>query len=224
KFPRSITHEKQLMNANEETKVFFEILEILYAGDRLGPTFLQLPPSFAGNHFPVLATYLRDISLEFPLAVEVRHSDYFDHGQFENSLNDLLVRLQVDRVIFDSRALFSAPPSDEHEEEAQRRKPNSPLRQIVTGRHPLLRFVGRNDVEASMPWVQEWAPVVAEWIKAGLTPYVFTHTPHDFHAPQLARAFHQELSKWLVELPNLPSWLGERESENSPQTRQLELF
>ncbi|MBS0201897.1 MAG: DUF72 domain-containing protein [Planctomycetes bacterium] len=223
KFPRAISHDRQLVHAESETRAFLTILELLAASDHLGPSFLQLGPSFNGLQLPQLAAYLRELPEEFPFALEVRHEDFFDHGPHEQALDELLTRLQIDRAIFDSRALFSAPPHDEHEVEAQRRKPNSPLRQTITGQHPLLRFVGRNDVVAAQPWIEEWAPVVARWIRSGLTPYVFAHTPHDRHAPELARAFHQELARHIPELPPLPAWPGAAAASVKRQ-QQRELF
>lgn len=223
KFPHTISHTKELVGAEVETKAFLSVLEILYAGERLGPSLLQLGPSFSGARLPELALYLRELPEEFPFAVEVRHEDFFDHGPHEQALDELLLRLQIDRVIFDSRALFSAAPKDDHEAEAQRRKPNSPLRQTVTGQRPMLRFVGRNEVDAARPWIEEWAPVVAKWIGEGRTPFVFMHTPHDYHAPELARAFHHELAKYIGGLAPLPRWPGEETTE-PPPGRQLELF
>jgi uncharacterized protein YecE (DUF72 family) len=222
KFPRAITHDKELFGAEADTRAFLSVLEILFAADRLGPSLLQLGPSFSGTQLPALAAYLREMPEEFPFAVEVRHDDFFNHGPHERELDELLLRLRVDRVIFDSRALFSAPPKDAHEAEALRRKPNSPPRRTVTGQHPMLRLVGRNDDDAR-PWIEEWAPVVAQWIGEGRTPYVFTHTPHDFHAPELARSFHRELSKHIPDLKPLSSWPGEISSATVPN-RQLELF
>lgn len=222
KFPRTISHEKQLIGAEAETKEFLTVLERLALADRLGPSFLQLSPSFSGGQLPALAAYLRELPEEFPFAVEVRHDDFFKRSG-QQTLDELLQRLQMDRALFDTRPLFSAPPNDEHEVEAQKRKPKSPLCHSVTGQRPMLRLVGRNDVAASQPWIEEWAPMVADWIKQGLTPYIFLHTPHDMHAPELARSFHQALSRHLPQLPELPRWMGEH-VEVVPRQRQRELF
>lgn len=222
KFPRVISHERQLVGAESETKMFLSILEILYQADRLGPSFLQLSPSFSGAQFPALAAYLRELPEEFPFAVEVRHADYFDSGRYEQALDELVTRLQVDRALFDSRALHSAPPGDEHETEAQRRKPKSPLRQTVTGQRPMVRFVSRNSLEQSWPWLAEWVPIVADWIGRGLTPYMFVHTPDDLYAPEFARAFHLELMKHVPNLPSLPAWPSDASA--APLMKQRELF
>ncbi|MBC8354969.1 MAG: hypothetical protein H8E66_23575 [Planctomycetes bacterium] len=57
-----------------------------------------------------LEAYLRALPPEFPDTVEVRHREFFDEAQHEAALDDLLTELHVDRVTFDGRALFSAPP------------------------------------------------------------------------------------------------------------------
>ena len=85
----------------------------------------------------------------------------------------------------------------------------------------MLRFVGRNDLEISRPWLSEWVPVVAGWLTEGRTPYVFMHSPNDLFAPSLARLFHQELSKLIPDLPLLPVWPGEIAAQNQFQQREL---
>jgi uncharacterized protein YecE (DUF72 family) len=41
KFPRTITHEKRLLNAGKETTEFLRILDVLREEDCLGPAMLQ---------------------------------------------------------------------------------------------------------------------------------------------------------------------------------------
>jgi uncharacterized protein YecE (DUF72 family) len=222
KFPRIISHEKELAGAQVETELFLNVLAALRQRDRLGPSFLQLGPYFDGSRFPLLADYLRALPREFPYAVEVRNLDYFDAGRYERPLDALLTELKIDRVLFDSRPLFAQPPTDDSEREAQRRKPRSPLRRTVTGPHPMLRIVGRNRVDDARPWIEQWAPLVAQWIREGRTPYLFMHTPHDLHAPEMARVFHQQLQHSLPDLPPLPRWPAEEETYQ--RQRQRELF
>lgn len=221
KFPRTISHDKQLVSAEAETATFLDLLSILNDADRLGPTFLQLGPTFDRRRFESLARYLEALPHELPFAVEVRHRDYFDNGPIERSLDDLLSRLHIDRVLFDSRALFSAPPTTNAEIEAQRRKPRPPLRRTVTGRHPLLRLIGRDNLDLVQPWIDDWAPIVAEWLHAGLSPFVFTHTPKDFFAADFAQRFHRRLSELVPKLPPLPKMPTELQSQKQPKQRQL---
>jgi uncharacterized protein YecE (DUF72 family) len=221
KFPRVISHEHRLLDAEAETEAFLDILGVLDYAGRLGPSFLQLPRGFSGYHLDDLGNYLRQLPRHFPFAVEVRHRDFFGETAWESELNALLLELRVDRVIFDSRPLFSVEPSDEFELKSQQRKPQLPVHDTVTARHPMIRFVACNDLRRAIPWIREWAPTVASWIRSGLTPYVFTHTPDDQYAPFLAKMFHEELMKHQHSVPALADWPGEHEKA---QGRQLELF
>ena len=221
KFPRVISHERRLVGAEAETEQFVERLRILQDLDRLGPSFLQLPPGFSFREFSQLVRYVEAFPREFPLALEVRHADFFDDGPNEAELDAFLRERQIDKVLFDSRALFSRPPSDEIEESSQSRKPRSPYRTTVTGSRPMLRFVGRNQLGEVAPWIEEWGPVIAGWITSGLTPYIFTHSPDDAFAPEFARRMYAEICRHCPALPALPEPVAAR-SEKKP--KQLNLF
>ncbi len=80
------------------------------------------------------------------------------------------------------------------------RKPKTPLRHTVTAQRPFLRFIGRNNVSDVAPFIAEWAPTIAGWLKAGLEPFVFTHAPDDRFAPPLARALHEAVRQ------HFPDW------------------
>ena len=216
KFPRVISHEHQLVGAERETDLFLEGLGILQDAHKLGPTFLQLSPTFSPRNFKRLETFLKSLPIQFPYAVEVRHHDFFKEPA-EAALNNLLTELSIDRVIFDSRPLFSQPPTDEIEEVSQKRKPRSPIRKTVTGIRPVLRLVGRNDLSVVQPWIDEWSETIAEWIDEGLKPFVFTHAPDDQFAPEFARMFHNSLSEKVSQLEQF-RWQYE------PAKQQMKLF
>lgn len=216
KFPRLVSHDKSLIDAQLETEAFLNVVSILASADRLGPTFLQLSPHFGPRQFEDLESYLRQLPTEFPYALEVRHPDWY-LPEIESELDAMLEELAVDRVVFDSRPLFSAPPTDDYETKAQNRKPKVPIRKQTTGQFPLLRLIGRNEVSFVDPWIEEWADQVAEWVRKGLTPFVFTHTPDDEFAPQLAFQFHQRLMTLLKGLEPLPDW-------ETPPPEQKSLF
>ncbi|MGI9471953.1 MAG: DUF72 domain-containing protein [Rubripirellula sp.] len=206
KFPRLISHELELSNAEAVTKDFIRCLEPLANADRLGPTFLQLGPRFGPDRFPLLCRFLDQLPSDFRWAVELRHMDWFDSGEHEKRINDFLMDRRIDKVLFDSRPLFQSPPDDAIETESQRRKPKTPIRQTVTGKHPMLRIVGRNRIEMTDRFFSQWAPIVAGWIRDGLEPYVFTHAPDDQFAPALARRLASRMQCETPELKwNIPS-------------------
>ncbi|MEM7477804.1 MAG: DUF72 domain-containing protein [Planctomycetota bacterium] len=218
KFPREISHERGLLGAERSTEDFLRILYILAEAGKAGPAFLQLGPDFCARRTGVLERYLKTLPGDLDFAVEVRHSDWFDSAENENLLIDMLSENGMDQTLFDSRPLYQADPDDEIEKVSQTRKPKSPLRKNVTGSRPMLRLVGRNRVEMTHKFIDEWIPTVAEWVAEGLEPIVFTHAPDDTFAPKFAREFWSRLASHLnarqnvanenilcpSELPSLP--------------------
>ncbi len=156
-----------------------------------------------------------------PWAVEVRHPAWFDAATQEQRLDAMLGELTIDKVIFDSRPLYSKPPSDDIERASQTKKPKTPVRQTVTGQRPFLRLIGRNNLDEVQPWIDEWSPVIAGWLSQGLDPFVFTHAPDDRFAPRFARRLHEAIRAHHAELPPAPTWPGENER---PPEVQLTLF
>ena len=211
KTPRSITHDCRLNDAGRRTEEFIDLLHVLDERCQVGPTFIQLPPDFAPSQMNILENYLKSLPRHLPWAVEVRHLDWYDRGYNESQLDGLLKELEMDKVLFDSRPLYSQPPSDDIEQASQQRKPKTPIRQTVTGKHPFLRLVGRNNLDQVQPWLDEWVPVIHNWLQEGLAPFIFTHAPDDRFAPEFARRLYVMLAG-LANLPAMPVWPGEKES------------
>ena len=215
KFHRSITHEKRLEDVEDDILHFIEKFEII--SDRLGPFHIQLPPNFSSEEFLRLENAVSILPSSYHYAVEVRHSDFFNHGRQEHRLNRLLKSYSIDRVIFDTRKLHAMKSDESSVLEAKKKKPKVPVRFDNTAARPFVRFVGSNDPVGNEPYLKEWAIVVADWIKDGLHPYVFIHTPDIVSQPKNARRFHQLLSD-LVDVDPMPAWPIER------QSKQMNLF
>lgn len=164
---------------------------------------IQFPDSFGPDELHKLEHIFSLLPKSFRYSIEVRHRDFFDHGKHERNLTSLLKSFEMDRVIFDTRKLHSMKSQDTSILEAQRKKPKVPVRFDTTASHPVLRFVGSNDILNNEPYLKEWAIIVAEWIDEGLHPYVFIHSPDSVSQPALCRHFHKLLSR-LIETPDLP--------------------
>ena len=216
KFSQAISHDKRLMHADPDTALFLEMMDAL--SDRTGPAFLQLPSSFGPSDLPVLDSYLAALPKTHAYAVEVRHEIFY--AQAEAALEMVLRKHGVDRIVFDTRGLHAANTGTLREREAQRKKPNMPVRFTATGPHPFVRFIGHPEVEKNLPRLEEWAQVVAAWIREGRTPYFFLHAPDDFYAPRLARHFHTLLSAH-IDAGQLPPWPAEQQD---PEPEQMSLF
>ena len=202
KLPRTVTHDRRLRDARDEVQAFCDRMAPL--GDRLGPTSVQLPGSFGPDDLGVLATFLDELPGDWRWAVEVRHPAFFAGGAHEGALDDLLRAHRADRVILDSRALFSQPPVTPLQVETQDRKPALPVRPTATAGSPVVRFIGLDDPEANPPFWAKWVPKLAGWLAAGLEPHVFLHTPDNVWSPVLARRLHAEVAALVPDLAPLP--------------------
>ncbi len=215
KVPREITHDRRLRNCAELLDRFLDLIAPL--GDRLGPIQLQLPASFEPADLPFLEASIRSLSTQFSWAVEVRHPEFFVGGKSEGSLDDVLRSAGINRVILDSRALFTAVPNTPLEHEAWERKPRLPVRPVATSSQPIVRLIGQRNPDTNLSEWNQWYPKLAQWADEGLTPHVFTHTPDNLVAPSLARsvwlAVEQLAKQPLVALP-----------EPIQAERQLDLF
>lgn len=193
KFHQNITHVHQLQHCEEEVAQQLALLSPLK--DKLGVVMLQLPASFGPEKLPVLDTFLANLPKKLNIAVEVRHLAFFAKGNEEKALNQLLIRHGVNRIIMDTRALFSgsldAGGADKRAmlEEVRQKKPRVPVNVIATGQTPIVRFVG-NDIDDDnqrclLPWVKK----VKLWQSEGKDVYFFCHRPDNKDAPWLAQQF-----------------------------------
>lgn len=198
KLPREITHDRRLRNCEEAINDFLELVAPL--GDRLGPIQLQLPASFGPDDLAFLDATLKNLSRQFLWAVEVRHAEFFVGGANEGSLDELLRSADVNRVILDSRALFTAAPKTPPELEAWERKPRLPVRPTATSSHPIVRLIGQRDPETNLAEWKQWYPKLAAWTDQGIEPYVFTHSPDNLVAPALARTVWERVDALASEL------------------------
>lgn len=210
KFPRTITHDLQLVGAAAATREFLDRVAPL--GMKLGPLFLQLHQSFGRGRLAELEAYLRTLPRGYAYAVEVRSADFFDGGAGERALDALLGELGMERVVFDTRGLFASAATDPATVDAKRKKPRVPVRFTAIGAKPFVRFVGDPDVARNDAVFAEWAAVVARWVGEGRTPYFFTHHPDDAWAPELARVFQRRVHALQPLVPAPAGWPAERES------------
>ncbi|MGZ0784327.1 DUF72 domain-containing protein [Pseudomonas saponiphila] len=209
KFPGDISHGGDLRQQLSAAETFVQLLSPL--GERVSPLWLQLPASFAPQRLAELAGFID--GLERPLAVEVRHPEFFAKGDAERMLNRLLRERGVERICLDPRALFSCTSSAPAVLHAQSKKPRVPPRPAAFTQFPQVRFIGHPELEANDPFLLPWIDKVATWIEEGRTPYVFLHTSDNRLAAELARRFHARLMQRLPGLPALPELYREPAAE-----------
>lgn len=200
KVPKRLSHQFNQFQA-QELQLWLDLIAPL--ADKLALVHLQLPAFFSPEHLSWLKQMLNSLCSSFSVAVEVRHPVFFDKAEHEITLNRLLRDFDTERVIFDSRALFSVPATTAALLDAQRKKPYLPVHAVALSKQPMLRFVGTDDMAVNQHYYQPWLGKVRQWLDEGKTPFCFFHSPDNLTAPVLARQFVMDLG---IDHPILAPW------------------
>jgi uncharacterized protein YecE (DUF72 family) len=207
KVPKAISHNGKLMDYMDRALEFVQVMKPL--GPRLGPMFLQLPPSYSPRLMDDLAKFVKAWPKGVQLGVEVRHLDWFEPPHRE-SLNQLLSEHDMARVVIDTRPIRSlqgdaALEGSTYESllEARDRKPDVPVFLERTADFVFLRFIGHPELEQNFPLIDEWVEYLVKEMKQGATAYVFCHSPENLTAPHICREFQRRLEA-RIEVPPLP--------------------
>jgi len=201
KVPKQLTHERRLRGVHAELAAFCELMAPL--DQHVGGFTLQLPPSFGPDDVQVLEATLRQRPTQWRWSVEVRHPAFFTVAG-RASLDAMLARHGVERVLLDTEPLFSRPPTTDDGREEWEQKPRVPTLTEPTTDHPIVRCIGHDDPSITAAGIARWVPIVAEWLREGRTPTVFLHTPDNSGTPQLALDFHRAVATLVPDLAPLP--------------------
>lgn len=203
KLPQELTHGGLLKPAIPEALSFLSSMRLL--GDRLGPMFAQLPPVYGPSSFADLEAFLRAWPrAEVPLALEVRHPDWF-REPFADRLTGLVEELGVGKVLLDSRPVYRGPGSPMARSE--RKKPDLPLQPVVTAPFSMVRYISHPVEEVNRSYLEEWVTYVSDWLRAGVKVYFFVHCPEEARSPGNARLFQKLLEQGGAPVSPLP-WNG----------------
>jgi len=197
KFPQIISHERMLVGTGALTDEF--VNAIMDLEEHLGMSFLQLPPHFGPDRWPVLEAYLKNLPDELDVAVEFRHPDWFRKDVWPatlEKLHDLRRHVVVSDVAGRRDVLHMGLSS-----------PVLTLRFIANEGHP-------TDYSRTDAWVQR----LKTWFDKGLkTAYLFVHGGGDNDtAPELIRYWVRQLNEHCG--------LNLREPHIQPQVVQGSLF
>jgi uncharacterized protein YecE (DUF72 family) len=211
KFPRSISHDKKLANATEETLAFLDALAAL--GPAAAPAFLQLPPQLTRKSYgKPLALYLDWLATragDLRLAVEVRAADlmtpafaaYVAERGFALVLVDRKGAPDLYDVWLELVAAEKAPP------------------------FAFIRWIGddrngpQGDREIQVPRdaeLAQWAERIAALVGRGIDVFGYVHNPYEGHSPATVRRLQASLAEYLP----LPPW----PAEGTEGTGQLSLL
>ncbi len=203
KIPQSVSHSRHLGLGEGQMMQFVEVIQELR--EKLGVCFLQLPPYFGPDRMPLLEQFVAQYAPALPLAVELRHPDWFGQALQKERLFELLARHHTGAVITDV---------------AGRR---DVLHGRITAPFALVRFVGNDLHPSDFDRLRHWAQRLALWQSLGLQEaYFFVHEPGNLRAPQAAAWFHEQI-KMMPDVQTRGPVIPIGRHSSAPQA-QLRLF
>lgn len=200
KFPKTITHQGSLAAGIDAAQRFIDQMQGL--GDRLGPIFAQLPPSYRPEQWDDLTAFLAAmVNTGVAIGLEVRHLDWFK-PPFDSQLTDRLTALQVGRVLLDTRPIYDVP--DDPQLAAERKKPRVPAVFSISADFCLIRYISHPNWDMNLPFLQDWIRVVPQALAAGKQVYFFVHCPVEERSPGHARSIQHLFEQHNMALSPLP--------------------
>ncbi|WP_375443894.1 DUF72 domain-containing protein [uncultured Fibrella sp.] len=198
KFPQAISHERLLQGAENLTAEF--VNAIFGLEEFLGMSFLQLPPMFGPDKWPVLERYLSDLPDDLDVAVEFRHPDWFKSASIWGQTLERLHALHRHTVITDVSGRRDV------------------LHMGLSSPVLTLRFIANEGHPTDYTRTDEWIQRLKSWFDKGLqTAYLFVHGGGDNDtAPELIRYWVRQLNEHCG--------LNLREPVLQPQVVQGSLF
>ncbi|HET8839670.1 MAG TPA: DUF72 domain-containing protein, partial [Flavobacteriaceae bacterium] len=169
KVPRLISHLKRLNGTEELVHDFTETLRPLK--DKLGMVFLQMPGNFMPKFMERLHTFFESWPKDIPLALELRHFDWYNEEEIANELNSILMQYNITSVLTDS---------------AGRR---DLLHMRLTTPTVFIRYTGANH-PTDYSRLDDWLDRLEIWFEEGLKNcYFFVHQNVEKASPLLSAYF-----------------------------------
>lgn len=178
KVTQEISHWKRLADTDALVEGYAEAVRHL--GDRLGPVFLQMNESFKPKDIDRVASFLGAWPKDIRLAIEFRHTDWYNHGSVAEPLYGLLEKHRVMNIITDT---------------AGRR---DLLHMRLTTPSVFVRYVGANDPRSDRARLDDWVERLVHWSGLGIEEvHFYVHQNHELESPLLAAIFIRKLNDAL---------------------------
>lgn len=186
KIPQTISHSTDLGLSTNTIEHFCESIKGLK--EKLGITFMQLPPTFGPPRLSILKDFLKRFpTQDVPLTLELRHKDWFNDTSNLKNLMDLLGEHAVGTVLTDV---------------AGRR---DVLHMYLTTSTTTIRFVGNDLHPSDYTRIDSWVHRLQEWVNLGLQEvYFFMHEPDNIKTPEACIYLVEQLNKackWDLSVP-----------------------
>ncbi len=147
--------------------------------DKLGTIFLQMHGNFGPKNWDRVVRFVEYWPKEFPLAMEFRHTDWFNDEKVSNELYHLLEENNIANILVDT---------------AGRR---DIMHMRLTNNEAFVRYVGANH-ESDYTRLDDWVDRLTDWKEKGLRHiHFFVHQNMELESPLLSARFIAKLNKKL---------------------------
>ncbi|HQR06019.1 MAG TPA: DUF72 domain-containing protein [Gemmatales bacterium] len=188
KLEKSISHFRRLKDVKEIVEQ--NVANMSHLREKLGMTFLQLHDNFGPKDFGRVVTFTETWTHKVPLAIEFRHTDWYNDKEVSSKLYQLLEKYGVTNVLVDT---------------AGRR---DLMHMRLTTPMAFVRWVGSNEPESDRLRLDEWIGRISKWKKAGLQKlFFFVHQNEEKESPSLAAHFIKRLNKKIGTALQIPKTL-----------------
>ncbi len=198
KLHREISHEKRLRDVGPQVDAFLSAASGLE--HKLGTVFLQMHEAFGprpSHNTRALAQFVRDWPAGFPLAVELRHTDWFNDPGVSEELYALFEEHDITNVITDVPGRRDL------------------LHMRLTTPSAFVRYAGSGH-ESNHARLDDWVGRLGRWSERGIGDVAFFfHETYKAESPLLARYFVEQLNERMQHELRVPV---------APQARQVSLF
>lgn len=191
KLTQDISHFRRLKDV--ENLVDEYVGNASHLQEKLGVPFLQMHNNFAPKDFDRVRTFIDNWKYDIPLAMEFRHTDWFNDPEVAAELYDLLEKNRIANVLVDT---------------AGRR---DLMHMRLTTPTAFVRYVGANH-SSDYNRLDDWIERIAAWKKQGLKKlYFFVHQNIEKESPLLSAYFIEKLNKKTgtkLSIPKTPDGPG----------------
>jgi uncharacterized protein YecE (DUF72 family) len=188
KLEQAISHFKRLKDVKEIVE--HNIANMSHLREKLGMPFVQMHDNFGPKNFDRVVAFAENWTNEVPLAMEFRHTDWYNDETVSRKLYDLLETYGVTNVLVDT---------------AGRR---DLMHMRLTTPTAFIRWVGANESQSDRSRLDEWIGRIAKWKKAGLQKlFFFVHQNDEQESPALAAYFIERLNKKIGTVLTIPKIL-----------------
>ncbi|GAA4278009.1 DUF72 domain-containing protein [Aquimarina mytili] len=188
-FPKLVQNISHLKRLNEDVQPYVDeyLACAVHLKEKLGTVFLQMHGNFGPKNFDRVIRFMEKWPKEIRLAVEFRHTDWFNDQSVADELYTLLEENNVANIITDT---------------AGRR---DLLHMRLTNDEAFIRYVGANhptDYDRLDAWVER----LKSWKDSGINHiHFFVHQNIEKESPLLSKYFIEKLNKKLEMTLNLPN-------------------